>query len=1125
MRLRILLASWLTMASVWMAVSHADELDFSTWQHMPVFRNGRVMPVNTFARMAVESVCNRANPYLDLEGLSDEARGLPEFSETKKMFPDGRRKFTAAEILFSWMVEPERWEYVPFLIAEHEELRADILGLPVLSSKGKHLKYVSPYDLKQSDRFQEAASELSEKQRNRPSKELKLTNTETAIEELFRAYLTYRSVAYDPFASDRRRFSDELVATIGQWKKATEPWEESKTELTALTPPVYEEDVEGQFAAFQTSFQSTLLSISRGPSGPNQAKPDWDAPERQAAELASTAAGGSKSLSTRERPEAMSEADWKQLCTQADLLTSQTKKLVAAVGRLGEEHAEYQRIAGGPFRSDARRFVAMLSATVGLWNDASTAWEKGKADLTGQTPAVYQEDMGRQMDAVGSALSPLIEMIQRDAVDPIAGERILGNAEGLAAQLAETATLGTSVLFERDRPETISESSWKQLRSQAHLISSRATDLVSAVKQTQLALFDSERAVRLMPSLNAAALEKNRETGDDAQPWVSLPTLLFCGDDVYRNFLCPDLPEAEGTPIFPEQMTRSEYLQRLASEGNAARTERVAFADAAAAYLDRESTDRAERFAAAMDRFAGEVRRLGESIEPARAKMELSHPDEELITLTAYPTPGATDAEVHYYQLDPFKWTWVASFLSLCFLGTAFGAIRQPMYWIGILLLIVGLTFSIYGLALRTYVTGWAPVTNMFETVVFVALVTGLLGLFFAILPLFGAGFQRAWRMTAVPGTPEAGSLDAEDLAAMNPSSWTAVRVVMMLPRLYLIWDVFFRLTWAQYGVGTGYAAIRLVPRSASINDQVVWIVGLAMLAIALWLVPRMVISFVLSLIAVPWSLTQSGLTKPMGKSVDRKIFALVGAGTACVVGLIAYFAPIDLWDKNINPLMPVLRDNFWLTLHVLSITASYGAGFLAWGLGITAMVYYTFGRYRDPLPATNVQAKKGKSADGRQIPATSYRRVPEQCVGLSGFIYKAIQVAVVLLAAGTILGGLWADVSWGRFWGWDPKEVWALVSLLVYIGILHFRFIGILRDFSLAAGAILAITSIMMAWWGVNFFLGSGMHSYGNGDGGGLYVLAFVLFNCVAVAIGAMRYLAETGSAAAVSSEAVSRP
>ena len=97
------------------------------------------------------------------------------------------------------------------------------------------------------------------------------------------------------------------------------------------------------------------------------------------------------------------------------------------------------------------------------------------------------------------------------------------------------------------------------------------------------------------------------------------------------------------------------------------------------------------------------------------------------------------------------------------------------------------------------------------------------------------------------------------------------------------------------------------------------------------------------------------------------------------------------------------------------------------------------------------------------------------------------------LLLVGTVLGALWADVSWGRFWGWDPKEVWALVSLLVYLLFLHGRSIGWCGNFMLTIASVLGFTAIVMAWYGVNFLLSGGKHSYGEGAGGQWYVLAVV--------------------------------
>jgi cytochrome c biogenesis factor len=91
----------------------------------------------------------------------------------------------------------------------------------------------------------------------------------------------------------------------------------------------------------------------------------------------------------------------------------------------------------------------------------------------------------------------------------------------------------------------------------------------------------------------------------------------------------------------------------------------------------------------------------------------------------------------------------------------------------------------------------------------------------------------------------------------------------------------------------------------------------------------------------------------------------------------------------------------------------------------------------------------------------------------------------VLLLAGGIILGGVWADYSWGRFWGWDPKEVWALVALLGYLCVLHARYAGWVGQRGLAALAVACFSLVVMAWYGVNFVLGAGLHSYGFGGGG----------------------------------------
>lgn len=206
-----------------------------------------------------------------------------------------------------------------------------------------------------------------------------------------------------------------------------------------------------------------------------------------------------------------------------------------------------------------------------------------------------------------------------------------------------------------------------------------------------------------------------------------------------------------------------------------------------------------------------------------------------------------------------------------------------------------------------------------------------------------------------------------------------------------------------------------------------------------------------------------------------RRVIGLAGAFVATLALVLADQMSLVL-DPKISPLTPVLRSNFWLIIHVLTIVSSYAGGTLAWGLGNITLLLLTFGNPSRDLLKT-----------------------------LSHYTYRAIQIAVLLLAAGTFLGGWWAAYSWGRFWGWDPKETWALIALVTYVIPLHMRYIGWVKDFGLAVAAVLCYASIVMAWYGVNFVLGAGLHSYGFGGGGpwwvfwaGLINFLWVLIACV---------------------------
>jgi len=311
---------------------------------------------------------------------------------------------------------------------------------------------------------------------------------------------------------------------------------------------------------------------------------------------------------------------------------------------------------------------------------------------------------------------------------------------------------------------------------------------------------------------------------------------------------------------------------------------------------------------------------------------------------TAYPEMGGLKREIHYNHLHPFRVSWILYTIAfIAMLGFLFTK-KKPLQILGAVTLCLGFLMHAYGFTLRCLIAGRPPVTNMYESVIWV--------------------------------------------------------------------------TW-----------------------------GCVLIAILIWLAYRNVV--------IPTA---------------SVVFAIVGL-------VLADNLPVIL-DPSINPLEPVLRSNYWLTIHVLTITMSYAAFALSLCLGNVVLGNYF---YR-PKATAMIQE-------------------------YSLYMYRAMQVGVVLLAAGTILGGIWADYSWGRFWGWDPKEVWALIALLLYLAVLHGRFTGWLKGFGFATTTVVSFLGVLMAWYGVNFWLGAGLHSYGFGTGGSGWVLGYVALQVGFIIAAYVRY------------------
>lgn len=304
----------------------------------------------------------------------------------------------------------------------------------------------------------------------------------------------------------------------------------------------------------------------------------------------------------------------------------------------------------------------------------------------------------------------------------------------------------------------------------------------------------------------------------------------------------------------------------------------------------------------------------------------------------AYPSEKKLATETHYNRFHPFQWAWVSYLLAalVCFLAWIMQ--KKGTYSAAWVLAILGLALHTYGFALRVYLTERPPVSNMYETVIWVG--------------------------------------------------WGTVVFSMVIEAIY---------KW------------RFILLAGSI-------VGFFCLALG-------------------------------------------------------DMAPVVL-DSSLTPLEPVLRSNYWLLVHVLTITISYAAFFLAFALGDLGLAYVL----RDE------------------------EKHREKIKAIVLAIYRAIQIGVGFLTPGIILGGIWADESWGRFWGWDPKETWALIALLGYLAVMHARLTNLLKDFGMIVTAVVTFSLVIMAWYGVNFVLGAGLHSYGFGAGGVEYVAGFVALHLLYV-------------------------
>lgn len=205
------------------------------------------------------------------------------------------------------------------------------------------------------------------------------------------------------------------------------------------------------------------------------------------------------------------------------------------------------------------------------------------------------------------------------------------------------------------------------------------------------------------------------------------------------------------------------------------------------------------------------------------------------------------------------------------------------------------------------------------------------------------------------------------------------------------------------------------------------------------------------SMIYVGWA------TMFFGLLLGRKSYLTI-ASTTFVASMILMIAHWNWMDPAIANLQPVLN-SYWLMIHVAVIVASYGPFTLGMVLGLVALLLMV------------LMNRNNRTKIELNIKEIVY------------IAELALTVGLIMLTIGNFLGGQWANESWGRYWGWDPKETWALISIMIYAFVIHTRLIPRMKsEWLFSVMCVIAFYSIMMTYFGVNFYL-TGLHSYANGD------------------------------------------
>ena len=1253
----------------------------NTWETLPVFHNGRVMPLHTFARQIVREICGTERPFIvrddaviaefnavteafqqqrqdDLEleeaaagyrflnpgtsfdggfertysrfnlaGESQPVRAVlpvrgrnPQRIEhlanrIRQLVPAEGKYFEADELLLAWICEPEVWTYIPLFLVPETEYLDEVFDLPFEGSVRTSQQRISLYQLEGSQRYKLRLDSIHRRhehgQRTRDP-----IPFDIITERLESQSLAFRELTFHPQRQRPTRMLSLLYQTAGltseqsSYVSAFQAW----ARLLAIG------DVPGRQVTERLSDSDVLTVL-------HPTTQRWHDITDKMRFLMQIYDRSDPSTGNPVLPRAvMVEQQYEILIDLLDTNLAEAAALMESV---------YPGITYRPEGDDRVINAARLLPRLGLPEN-----QQHQAVIR-QTVVQYYYAVKKMRQEIEAAYLALYDNGRSFRFLPVLSPLVLEMASsqdnvGVQPWASAAMILGSGRMFVKRffDPQIAPSAAGPSVLGEPNETINREEDVFSPIPD-----------------------ENNSDEINDPDADLAMETPLDAASEEHEAAIITDVPPMDTSvdptdPAFIEQLFQQFDMENgILLLGADSQSLIAPIRNSLNAVLSSYSSEAGRQYGGTdfilrAELFQEKVRQAAMQVETQRksfADPENQLPENQLVvehlTKTAYPiSERKLLAEYRYDRLRPFYWMGFFALLALLINSGAYAAaatrgqsgvektitivstgkegreketelsdytntVEEWLFFGSVVLLMLAILIALIGAVMRASITGWAPVTNMYETVVMMAFAAAVIGVWYALHPLLQPALRQAWLYSQFPrigtllewitavkaqktvahretageaamrevatefgvpggvtlgGQPIIAQLSPEELEArqrvkavrrkFTGQCLLAVpRLILTLLTLYLIVLMANGEYAAEHGL---YAAAVNMFEATDIVDLLAVIVSVFLM---IWIVPHTLLTLIIALVLLfrpAWIAAELGihsfesiiiveqaqqsrvtatgyprsemasvfhgeghgafkgsqdtsgtawLKQARNAVLERKLFIAITAGLVFVVALIASLNRTE-FNPDIRPIAAVLRSNFWLAVHVIAIVVSYAAAFIAWGMATVSLGYVVFGHYRRIEPAFEGQR--------RQV------LLPEQCQLFSSAIERLIRIALLLLIVGTVLGARWADYSWGRFWSWDPKEVWALITIVFFVIVFHgkaARYYGVI---GITVGALFASIAVIITWYGINFvFISSeGRHTYGGGQASnaaiflGLFIAANLLWGTLAL----LRYNAE---------------